>query len=41
MNSPDGEKVLFPHPVQCENYGAEKWLRSLEMKMVETLKRRI
>lgn len=38
MISPEGEKIPLNPKVLCEN-GVEKWLKYVEIKMQETLKK--
>lgn len=38
--SPEGEKVNLSSKVTCE-FGVEKWLKNVELRMVETLKKEL
>lgn len=40
MVSPEGEKVSMASKVICE-FGVEKWLKSVELRMIETLKKEL
>jgi hypothetical protein len=40
MFSPESEKVMLSSKVGCDN-GVEKWLKNVEHRMVETLKKEL